>query len=148
MNSHDQIDLYQVADRVFHRLAEEESIETLLKHERVFICVWALKGEVDNGGFDQYYFNASGDWAYLAPGALHTLGATATARLIERANSIFGVTGPNRDSELRHIQMDAFSAEDEKGLSNLEEAFYESSDSLDPLLADYVSANATLFGCE
>ena len=50
--------------------------------ERVFRTVWGLKGEVDNGGFDQFYFNSSGDTAFFAPEALDAIGAKEAAKVV------------------------------------------------------------------
>ena len=55
-------DLFKVSDSVFDRYGKL-GYEKLTWPEKVFVCVWGLEGEVNNGGFDQYYFNSSGDHA-------------------------------------------------------------------------------------
>lgn len=64
--------------------------------ERVFVAVWALEADVNNGGFDQYYLNSAGDHAWFAPAALRTIGAERTAAIVEQANAEFGPDGPPR----------------------------------------------------
>ena len=58
--------------------------------EQVFVAVWTLESDVNNGGFDQYYLNSSGDYAWFAPAALRAIGAEQTAAIAERANAAFG----------------------------------------------------------
>ena len=53
--------------------------EQLSQAEQTFRLVWELEGEVNNGGFEQHFFNSSGDIARLAPDALREIGAAATA---------------------------------------------------------------------
>ena len=145
-NHQEPINLSEIADRVFRRLAKAESIVPLQTQDQVFICTWALQGEVDNGGFEQFYFNTSGDWALLVPEALRKIGANAAAKLMEEANSIFRPTGPSSDRQLRHAQLDALSDEDYAKLSRLSsrisEILYDGPERLDALLTKYLKNDA------
>ncbi len=44
-----------------------------------------LEAEVNNGGFDQYFFNSSGENAAAVIGALDKIGATKTAGIVRAA---------------------------------------------------------------
>jgi Domain of unknown function (DUF4375) len=48
-----------------------------------------LEAEVNNGGFNQYYSNPSGEFAALTPDALRLVGAMDLADLVTRANAIY-----------------------------------------------------------
>ena len=50
--------------------------------ERVVEAIWRLDAEVWNGGFDQYYFNSSGNDAHFAVRALETIGADDMAAIV------------------------------------------------------------------
>jgi hypothetical protein len=63
----------------------------------VFVCVWELEADVNNGGFDQYYFNSSGDLAGDAVESLNAIGAKNTADVVRQANALFGAGGPAVD---------------------------------------------------
>jgi hypothetical protein len=76
------------------RRHRDVAFEDLAEVDRVLVSIWALEGDVNNGGFHQYYFNTSGDTAYYAPIALRTIGARAMADVVDRANSVFGPSGP------------------------------------------------------
>ena len=53
--------------------------------ERVFLVIWELESEVNNGGFHQYFYNSGGALAPHVVGALKTIDAPATADIVQRA---------------------------------------------------------------
>lgn len=53
--------------------------------ERVVLAIEAIEREVNNGGFNQLFFNSSREHAFFAPVALRAIGAPRTAELVERA---------------------------------------------------------------
>lgn len=65
--------------------------------DKVLVAIWVLEADVNNGGLDQYHFNSAGDFAFYAEQALQSIGAHAMARIVARANSLFGPDGPPRD---------------------------------------------------
>src|ERR1700722_5493586 len=84
-----RIDLIKMSESVWDR-ESKLSYEKLSQPERVFLCIWDLEAEVDNGGFDQYYFNSAGDHALDTVRALETIGAKRTAELVKTMNNLFG----------------------------------------------------------
>ena len=74
--------LFNVSDDVFDRYAKV-GFSRLSEPEQVFICVWSLEGEVNNGGLDQFYFNSSGDHAITTPDALESIGASRSCPIGE-----------------------------------------------------------------
>jgi hypothetical protein len=109
--------------------------------ERVFVAVWTLEADVNNGGFDQYYLNSSGDHAGFAPEALRTIGAERTAVIVEEANAPFGPDGPppNRDSRL--AVLDEVATDAQERWNDLDETFYAYPDDLTELLMAYVQSH-------
>ena len=47
--------------------------------QKVFSSIWAVKSEVNNGGFYQYFQNSSAETAPFVVQALDTIGAPLTA---------------------------------------------------------------------
>jgi hypothetical protein len=133
-------ELHGAGQRVFDRLASV-GYQKLTKHERVLLCVWSLQGEVDNGGFDQFYFNSSGDYASDTPQALKAIGAVRTAVIVREANALLGPTGPSADRNTRIGQLDSLPESAQKAFSVLENRFYKKEDDLDALLESYVRKN-------
>jgi Domain of unknown function (DUF4375) len=73
--------------------------------DRVLVTIWGLEADVNNGGFDQFYFNGSGDLAFFAPSALRLIGANRMGDLVTQANAVFGPDGPTRSRTARQAQL-------------------------------------------
>jgi Domain of unknown function (DUF4375) len=137
----DRPDIFKVCDHVFERYASV-GYDKLAPAEKVFICVWSLEGEVNNGGFDQYYFNSSGDHALDVEESLKAIGAKHTAQLVEQANTLFGATGPSSDRAARQSQLNSLEDAKTKRMNEIEKEFMKYKDNLEELLKAYVSKNA------
>ncbi len=59
------------------------------KSRQAIYIIWLLEGEVNNGGFNQFYFNSSGQFSELVPDALKRIGAIKFADLAGRANATY-----------------------------------------------------------
>jgi len=57
--------------------------------ERKLAAVYAVQAEVNNGGFDQYFFNDSGDDSTLALQGLKEIGSAQGVKLMQRALNVF-----------------------------------------------------------
>lgn len=117
----------------------EVGFDALPKRDRVLIAIWALEGDVNNGGFDQYYFNSSGDTAFFAATALELIGATRAATIVRRANAHFGSDGPPRDRDMRGHRLAELTADNDELFEECDGAFYEYPDDIATLLAGYLS---------
>jgi hypothetical protein len=117
-----------------------DGYEALTPAERVFFCVWTLEAEVNNGGFNLFYLNSSGDIAAEVPGALRAIGADHTASLVDRANGLFGAGGPPADRDSRQALLDDLEESAEDEFEALDQAFLEYRDNLSQLLAGYMKA--------
>jgi hypothetical protein len=106
--------------------------------EQVFCSIWELESQVNNGGFDQYYFNSSGDTAFAVESALRTIGAHHCADIVRRANSMFEGGAPPRDRLARQAAWDAISDDSKDRLDDLDHEFFQYPDDLTSLLYDYV----------
>jgi hypothetical protein len=82
---------------VFDSLSQKFSVgkdeyKTVLEFNRsqqAIYVIWELEAEVNNGGFNQYYTNSSGQFANLTPNALKLVGANKFSELVNRANRIY-----------------------------------------------------------
>ena len=110
-----------------------------------FLSVRELTEEVNNGGFDQYFFNSAGNYASDALWCLRAIGAEKTASILERAMAQFpGGQVP----DLRHDRqavMDTLPEAVQEVWDGLDQEFYASSDDLDALLTAFVRANEREF---
>jgi hypothetical protein len=137
-------DLFAISDSVYARYGKV-GYEKLTEAEKVFVCIWGLEGEVNNGGFEQYYFNTSGDHALDAVKSLQAIGANHTATLVSRANGLFGPSGPSHDRDIRWRQLDAFSESARNQLAQFDEEFFEYKGNLKQLLSAFVQKHSLEF---
>jgi uncharacterized protein DUF4375 len=106
-----------------------------MKHDDVERLVGELEAEVNNGGFDQFFFNSAGDNASKTIEALEVIGAQKTAAIVRRACAKFPSGMPPADRNARQALLldvvspegDAFEAEDE--------AFYADAADVSALIA-------------
>ena len=125
--------LIQLSDTVVPLIWQEPPAQ-LTDPERVFIGVWQLEAEVNNGGFSQYYSNSAGDLATEAPAALEAIGARHTAEIVRSANDLFR-DGPPRDRDAREELAEQIP---ESAFEALSDRFLSYEDDLSLLLYEYV----------
>lgn len=111
----------------------DDGADALKFEEIVGVGVWLLEAEVNNGGFDQYYFNSAGDLAIPTVNALRLIGASHTASMLAAANSEFPDSGPPADRGARQRALDEI--RDSARFGALEAEFYQGLDDLVALLA-------------
>lgn len=83
---------------VFDNLSCSQSADYKTEYEMVMswntsrqaiYIIWGLEAEVNNGGYNQFYSNSSGQFYKHLPQALRLVGAERFADLTERANNTF-----------------------------------------------------------
>lgn len=86
-----------------------------------------LEVEINNGGFDQYFYNSPGGDAHIALEALTLIGAHHTAAILKDAMARFPGGAPAIERNARQAQLaeispesDAFASEDKAFLAYLE----------------------------
>lgn len=73
---------------------EYETVMSWNKSRQAIYMIWELEGEVNNGGYNQFYFNSSGQFYKHLPNALKFVGANRFADLTQRANVTFEKENP------------------------------------------------------
>ncbi len=131
----------EIVESAFEEALEKlglNGLDALSEKDKVVASIFALEAEVNNGGFDQFYYNSAGDLAYCVPQALRIIGAPKTAEITEKANSIFGENGPSRDHVLRSKQLQCLGDQYDEFLGELDDQFYEYPHDLYALLEQYL----------
>jgi hypothetical protein len=134
------VDLHAEFERACSRPHEGAKFDALPELDRVLIAIWGLEADVNNGGFDQYYFNSSGDQAFSAPVALEKIGAGRMAAIVREANSLFGREGPPRDRDTRQSELAAITEHNEALFDKLNGRFYDYPDDIAALLTAYLAS--------
>ena len=97
---------------------EEIGFEKLHKIEKMYISIFWLSGDVMNGGFNQYFYNSTGDLAGFALEGCKVINATKTQSILEAAMKKLKVEPYPQNNKLRH-----------KYLSKLADSTFDSEDS-------------------
>ena len=84
----------------------DKGYDALSASERDLVHVFWLEGEVNNGGFEQFFFNTAGDYAMAAVDTLQRIGSSEALALLHQAISAFGADPPATDRTTRQSQME------------------------------------------
>ena len=120
---------------------ETKGFNEVREPERVLATIWAVEAEVNNGGFDQLFYNSAGDIAFYATKALDSIGAHKMAAIAQKALDLFGEDGSPKDRDERVEKLESISAINEEYLDELDCEFTEYPDNIQELLAVYVQSN-------
>ena len=62
-----------------------DEMDNLTESQKQFYLNQNLEREVNNGGFNQYFWNSSGDFAHETIASLNLIGASHTAKILQQA---------------------------------------------------------------
>ena len=142
----DQTDfLIAINERLNERTEYGDHIERLSAEEQVFYICNTLMEEVNNGGFDQFLYNSSGDHAHRVEECLRIIGANKTADICHTAFAAFGKPIP-QERNRREKFLDKMESEETSDiLSACDDQFYEYPDPLEELCYQYIVAHKSKF---
>lgn len=104
---------------------EYDAVMSWNQSRQAIFMIWGLEAEVNNGGFNQFYINSSGQYAKHLPKALQLIGAIKFADLIQRANLTYD---QNKAAITSHLDgtLEGYSKSYENNpLNQLDDEFYE-----------------------
>ena len=129
----------------FELIAEKftaHGFESLSPAERIVYCIWWLEAEVNNGGFDQFFFNSAGDLYAETCDALTMIGANKTRKLLESASIVaFPAAPPTNRAERNSLQASSDEATDQP--DDLDSKFYAYEDDLTQLVNIFLASHGT-----
>jgi hypothetical protein len=126
---------YGISDKI-HRTG----FGSLSLPERVLHHVYWLESEINNGGFEQYFINSSGDYALDTPSALDEIGAYETAKIVKQAIDIFPGGEPPLVREDRIKKIDSMDESTRDKYSELDLEFLKYPEPLEELQVQYMIA--------
>lgn len=116
-----------------------ELAENQLSMYEVVDLIDALEGEVNNGGFHQYFYNSAGDRTAETIRALEIIGAFAMADIVKRAAQKFPYGMPPKNRfERQDALLEAYP--NAAAFRALDEEFYQYPDNLAALITKYKSS--------
>jgi hypothetical protein len=110
------------------------NFESLSLRDQILVTIYGLEADVNNGGFDQFYFNGVGNQAWFAPTALGNIGAHRMASITQRANAMFGGAGPPSDPDKRQSALFRITDANPDAWEQLDREFYAYPDDIAALL--------------
>jgi hypothetical protein len=108
-----------------------------MSRERVMRLIEKFDGEVNNGGFDQFFRNSAGNETAEMIEALEIIGATAVSSILKRAAQRFPGGVAPRERPAREELMEKISPHTE-GFNDLDQEFYSRNEDLQGLLEKYM----------
>lgn len=144
--------LQVVFDNLSEKLPEDyekeyETVMTWNKSRKAIYMIWALEAEVNNGGYNQFYSNSSGQFYKELPDALRLVGANGFADLTQRANDLYEKEN-EKITKHQDGTIEGFSKSyEDNPLNDLDTEFYElyESEKLMQIQVDYIRQNINDF---
>jgi hypothetical protein len=128
---------------------EREVVLALPTGVRFLYVTSIVKGEVDNGGFNQFYWNSSGQFAPDASDAFEFFAATKHASLLREANEIHAREQVEIQKFKDKNTVEAFSQSyDVSKLGPLDDRFYKTDEDLSKLRVAKIRSAPELFSGE
>ncbi|PTB97205.1 hypothetical protein C9994_03915 [Marivirga lumbricoides] len=127
---------------------EYEVLSQLSKGRVLIYTSWCLEAEINNGGFIQYFYNSTGELAYLALEGLEQLGAVEHANLLRRALVLLELNEDTFEKLRSENLITSFvEARQEVDFSSFDEEFYEleKNQTLSELRINYIRQSLTEF---
>lgn len=118
-----------------------EKPDDLSENEKLFVYIENLEREINNGGFNQYFFNLSGNHAQETVQALKKIKANKTATLLEKAIEQFPDSNVPSDRIERQEIMEKVEDKADEVWDELDNSFYKYEDDIAELLLDFVKNN-------
>ena len=110
-----------------------------MNHEEIVRLIQQLEDEVNNGGFDQFFYNSAGDETAMIIQSLETVGALKMADIVKRAAAKFPGGMPPIDRSLRQdLLLDNVSPNSD-AFTELDQEFFKYPDDLAMLLKNYAA---------
>jgi len=122
-----------------------ERIDLLNESQKVFYYNQNLEREVNNGGFNQFYLNSSGDFAHETVDSLQAIGAKITSDVIKHANDQFPKGKVPKNRELRQDILEQIEGAADEVWEELEQEFFKYNDDLNSLNMEFIKNNRSQF---
>ena len=125
---------------------ERKGLASFTRGERFVYAIEGMVREVNNGGWNQFFFNSSGALAFDLVPALEAVGSKKNLSIAERALKIFGKPASFGEDE-RSKQLAKVTRDGENNpWEALEGEFYQNPEDLDAMLVEFIVRNQAEFG--
>jgi hypothetical protein len=124
---------------------ERKGLAAFTRGERYVYAIEGMVREVNNGGWNQFFFNSSGALAFDLVPALEAVGSTKNRSIAERALKIFGKPASlSEDDRAKHLYKVTKDGENNPW-DKLENEFYENPEDLEAMMLEFIARNQAEF---
>ena len=125
---------------------EAEIIRGMSVGIRATHSTWVVDGEVKNGGFNQFFWNSSRQYAVDAVAGFNLFGLPALARIVERATEVHQKEETRLAKFKQRGSLEAFSESyKENPLNSLDDEYYEAAKNLSATRVAFIRKHPELF---
>jgi Domain of unknown function (DUF4375) len=125
---------------------EKEIVEQLSPGVRALYVSWWAEAEINNGGFNQYFWNSAGQFANLAPASFEFFDARAHAALMYEALLIRQAEAETMKTFKSKDSLEAFSESyKHTKLNPLDQRYYKLSENISALRVAKIRQHPELF---
>lgn len=131
-------------EQAIQQKAERVGIENLTDEELAVLAVEAFEREVNNGGFDQFFFNSSGQFAPTLVDSLKRVGCRKTAGIARKAIGALDIRGELTAAAVEKVMWAEDDAAEERRSGTLDECdekVYERSENIESHLYEFIRRN-------
>ncbi|MBK9449520.1 MAG: DMP19 family protein [Bacteroidetes bacterium] len=122
-----------------------DEMNKLTEQQKQFYYNQCLEREINNGGFTQYFFNSSGDFAHKTLQSLLTIGANKTADILQKAIDQFPSGNVPEDRTKRQEILEQIQETADLVWEELDQKFFTCEDDLNTLNIEFVRKNNDKF---
>jgi hypothetical protein len=140
-----------LVDYVYEKVAgrhdqEAEIIKSMSDGLRAVHATWVVEAEVNNGGFNQFFWNSSGEYAAEAVAGFRLFELPTLARLMERAIVVNQEEARKLERFKKRGSLEAFSESyKENPLNELDKEFYDAAKNLSATRIAVIRKRPALF---
>ena len=122
-----------------------DDMDKLTEEQKLFHYNQCLEREINNGGFNQYFFNSSGNFAHKTVLSLKTIGANKTADILQNAINQFPNSNVPEDRTERQEVLEQIQETADQAWEELDQMFFSYEDDLNTLNIEFVRKNKDKF---
>jgi hypothetical protein len=132
----------RIGEIIGKKIPERDVFTALNDYEKTFIYIDIFENHTTNGGFEEFFWNSSGQFSHEILAAYEAVGATKTATLIYNAFTEFGEIPIPKDNTFRKKILTELNSD---AWETLDQAFYKSKEAIVPLVLKFVAKNSAHF---
>ncbi|MDA9363616.1 DMP19 family protein [Polaribacter sp.] len=132
----------RIGEIIGKKIPERDEFSGLNDCEKTFIYIDIFENHTTNGGFEEFFWNSSGQFSHEILAAYEAIGANKTATLIYNAFKEFGEIPIPKDHAFRKKILTELNS---NAWDTLDQAFYKSKEAIVPLVLRFVAKNSAYF---